>query len=62
MEPASEMSKKNFPVEFIAIVFSRCTNEDLVMQVMIWPCMVWFTAIWFDTSYMNLRQPHIFTC
>jgi hypothetical protein len=32
-------------------ISKECTSQDdLLMQALVWLCMVWFGAIWFSTS------------
>jgi len=43
---------------------AQISRDDLLMQTLVWLNMVWFRVIqfgtfWLDTSYMNLRQSHI---
>jgi hypothetical protein len=64
-KPASEtlryfqnwtMSKKKKRRRFLSaylipvLIYHLSTDENLVMQAMVWPCMIRFRAMWFSAS------------
>ena len=63
-ENGASMLSQNVGKEYLRR--AQISLDDLMTQAMVWLHIVQFRAIWlgvvhFGTSYVNLRQPHIWT-